>query len=444
VADHAELKIDGKTVRLPLVAGSEQEIGIDISSLRKETGAITLDPGYMNTGACQSAITFIDGERGILRYRGIPIEQLAEQSTFLEVAWLLLYGELPGRDEFSRLAADITRHTMLHEDVKRFFSVFPKSAHPMAVCSATIGALSTFYPDLLDTRDIDQIRGATLRLVAKLPTIAAYSYKHSLGQPFMYPRNDLDYTANFLHMMFANPCESYEVDPVVAKALDVLLILHADHEQNCSASTVRMVGSAGGNLFGAISAGVMALWGPLHGGANQAVIEMLREIRARGESPQSFMDKVKDKASGRRLMGFGHRVYKNYDPRAKIIKRVCTDVLQKMRVHNPLLDTAVQLEEVALKDPYFIERKLYPNVDFYSGIIYQAMGIPVDMFTVLFAIGRMPGWIAHWREMHRDPQNRIARPRQIYTGPTQRAYVPMSARGRSLSGPATPPPVAAK
>jgi len=431
VSSYATFEINGKALKLPTVVGTEGEVGIDISSLRKETAAVTMDPGYMNTGSCQSAITFIDGERGILRYRGYPIEELAEHSTFIEVAWLLLRGDLPTRAELDGVVDDIRRHTMLHEDVKRFFSVFPKQAHSMAVCSATIGALSTFYPELLDHRSPEQVRGATMRLIAKLPTIAAYSHKHSLGQPFMYPRNDLDYAANFLHMMFSNPCEDYQVDPVVAKALDVLFILHADHEQNCSTSTVRMVGSSGANLFGAISAGVMSLWGPLHGGANQAVIEMLQSIRATGESPKAFMEKVKDKTAGSRLMGFGHRVYKNHDPRAKIIKKACTEVLQKMKVENPLLDIAVQLEEVALKDPYFIERKLYPNVDFYSGIIYQAMGIPLEMFTVLFAIGRMPGWIAHWREMHTDPANRIARPRQLYTGHTQRAYVPMPKRPAS-------------
>jgi citrate synthase len=425
---HATLQIDGKTLELPVVVGTEREVGIDIAALRKETGAVTLDPGFMNTGSCRSAITFIDGDRGILRYRGYPIEELADKSTFLEAAWLLLRGELPAAHEHEAFVSEIRRHTMLHEDLKRFFSVFPKQAHPMAVCSATIGALSTFYPDLLDHRNPEQVRGATLRLIAKLPTIAAYSFKHSLGQPFMYPRNDLDYAGNFLHMMFANPCEDYQVDPVVARALDVLLILHADHEQNCSTSTVRVVGSSDANLFGAISAGVMALWGPLHGGANQAVIEMLQQIRKSGENPRTFMDKVKDKASGRRLMGFGHRVYKNYDPRAKIIKRACSEVLQKMKVANPLLDIAVQLEEVALKDPYFVERKLYPNVDFYSGIIYQAMGIPLEMFTVLFAMGRLPGWIAHWSEMHGDPATKIARPRQIYTGHPQRAYLPMAER----------------
>jgi citrate synthase len=428
VSSHAKIEVNGKTAQLPLLIGTEGEVGIDIAALRKETGAVTMDPGYMNTGSCQSAITFIDGEKGILRYRGYPIEELAEHSTFIEVAWLLLRGDLPTRAELAGVTDDIRRHTMLHEDVKRFFSVFPKQAHPMAVCSATIGALSTFYPDLLDHKNNEKIRGATMRLIAKLPTIAAYSHKHSLGQPFMYPRNDLDYASNFLYMMFGTPCETYEVDPVIAKTLDMLFILHADHEQNCSTSTVRMVGSSGANLFGAISAGVMSLWGPLHGGANQAVIEMLHSIRESGESPKVFMDKVKDKTAGNRLMGFGHRVYKNYDPRAKIIKKACNDVLLRLKAPNALLDTALQLEEIALKDPYFVERKLYPNVDFYSGIIYQAMGIPMEMFTVLFAIGRMPGWIAHWREMHTDPANKIARPRQIYTGHTQRAYVAMDRR----------------
>jgi citrate synthase len=382
----------------------------------------------MNTGSCQSSVTFIDGDQGILRYRGYPIEELAEKSTFLEVSYLLLHGELPTPEQLKTFTHHVTRHTMLKEDIKRFYSGFPKDAHPMAVCAATVSALSTFYQDSLDPDDDRQVEISTYRLLAKFPTIAAYSHKHSIGQPFMYPQNGLDYTSNFLQMMFATPCEMYHVDPVVAKALDMLLILHADHEQNCSTSTVRMVGSSQANLFASISAGASALWGPLHGGANQAVIEMLQKIESDGLDGRKFLERCKDKGDTTRLMGFGHRVYKNFDPRAKIIKKVCMDVLKAMNKPSKMLDIALELEEIALHDEYFISRKLYPNVDFYSGIIYQAIGIPVNMFTVLFAMGRLPGWMSQWREMHKDPANKIGRPRQIYQGATQRSYVAIGDR----------------
>lgn len=428
MSQQAKITIGEKTLPLPLVVGAEGEVGVDVGALRAETGAVTLDPGYGNTGSCSSKITFIDGENGILRYRGYPIEQLAEQSNFLEVIWLLLHGELPTSRDLETFTENIRYHTMLHEEAKGFYSGFPTDAHPMAICAAVVGALSTFYPDSWDPMDPQQVMITTHRLIAKLPTIAAYSYKHSRGQPFIYPQNNLAYAANFLHMMFATPCEEYKVDPIVSKTIDLLFILHADHEQNCSTSTVRMVGSSGANLFASISAGVHALWGPLHGGANQAVIEMLQQIHASGDGGKGFLQKVKDKKAGIRLMGFGHRVYKNFDPRATILKKACFEVLEKLSLSNPLLDIAIELEETALKDEYFIKRNLYPNVDFYSGIIYQAIGIPVNMFTVLFAIGRLPGWIAHWREMNEDPAKRIARPRQIYIGAQQREYVPIGAR----------------
>jgi citrate synthase len=423
----ATLKLDDKEIELPIITGSEGERAIDIGQLRADTGLITLDQGFVNTGSCQSSITFIDGDLGILRYRGYPIEALAEQSSFLEVAYLLIHGELPTQTQLDDFRQSITRHTMLHEDFRRFFGSFPKSAHPMAVVAATTSALSTFYPDTLDPDDAKEVEISAKRLLAKLPTIAAYAYKHSIGQPFMYPDNKLGYAANFLRMMFATPCEDYLVDDVVARALDVLLILHADHEQNCSTSTVRVVGSSQANLFASISAGVSALWGPLHGGANQAVIEMLQDIEKEGISGKEYLSRVKDKKSGIRLMGFGHRVYKNFDPRAKLIKKTCTEVLSRLNQQTRLLDLAMELEEIALRDDYFVERKLYPNVDFYSGIIYQAIGIPVDMFTVLFAIGRLPGWIAHWMEMH-EQGFRISRPRQIYTGATERTITPIARR----------------
>ena len=424
----ARIVIAGSEFELPVVRGSEGEVAVDISRLRSQAGVITIDPGYGNTGSCRSSITFIDGERSILRYRGVPIEQLAEHSSFLEAAWLLMEGELPNREQLDTFIDHITYHTMIHEDVKRFYAGFPHQAHPMAITGAVVGALSTFYPDSMQVTNDREMEIAVHRLIAKVPTIVAYSYKHSMGQPFMSPLNRLDYASNFLQMMFATPAEEYEVDPVVARTMDLIFLLHADHEQNCSASTVRMVGSSQANLFSAISAGVHALWGPLHGGANQAVVEMLEQIQATGDDGRQFLEKVKNKRAGTRLMGFGHRVYKNFDPRARIIKRACFEVLERLNVSTPLLDLAVQLEEIALRDEYFIARKLYPNVDFYSGIILQALGVPVNMFTTLFTIGRLPGWIAHWKEMIHDPETKIARPRQIYTGPRERPYVPMDQR----------------
>jgi citrate synthase len=428
MADMATLVVDGQSIELPVVEGSEGERAIDIRKLRSETGIITLDPGFANSGACRSAITFIDGEKGILRYRGIPIEELAEHSSFLEVAYLLIYGQLPSGSEFDSFAGSITSHTMLHEDFKRFFGALPKDAHPMAACSAAVGALSAFYPDSLDPRDPRQIEISVHRLIAKMITMAAYAYKHSIGQPFMYPQNDQSYVANFLQMMFANPCEKFELDPVVEKAVDLLLILHADHEQNCSTSTVRLVGSSMVNLFSAVSSGISALWGPSHGGANQKVIEMLEEIRDEGITAREFVERAKKADTTDRLMGFGHRVYKNFDPRMKIIKKACFDVLENLGVRTKLLEIAVELEEIALKDDYFVERKLYPNVDFYSGVIYNAIGTPANMFTAMFATGRLPGWIAQWMELHEDPDFKIGRPRQIYTGKQVNHYVPLDQR----------------
>jgi citrate synthase len=430
VSRNAELHVEGKVIELPIVEGTEQEIGVDIAKLRSQTGAITLDPGFGNTGSCISKITYVDGENGVLRYRGYPIEELVDQSHFLEVSYLLLNGELPTQEQLDDFVGAIRRRAMLPEDVKRFFStIFPDRAHPMAICAAVISMLGTFYLDSVDPNDPDHYEISSERLIAKLPTIAGYTYKHSLYQPFMYPQTRYDYATNFLHLMFATPQEDYEPNPVVADAMDKLLILHADHEQNCSSSTVRMVGSSGSNLFASVAAGFMGLWGPLHGGANQAVIEMVEQIYDSGESAESFMSKVKDKKAGIRLMGFGHRVYKNYDPRATILKKACYGVLNQLKQPSPLLDIATKLEEVALKDDYFVERKLYPNVDFYSGIIYQAMGIPKNMFTVMFAMGRMPGWIAQWREMNSDPGLRISRPRQIYMGEQKRSFVPIEERG---------------
>jgi citrate synthase len=423
----AHLEYDGKSVTLPVTRGSEGETAVDIQTLRAKTGLITLDPGYGNTGACRSSITFIDGEKGILRYRGYPIEDLAAKSSFLEVAWLLLYGELPTSDELIGFGQEVTRHTLLHENFRRFFDALPKDAHPMPVCAAAVGALATFYQE----PESDQnLHDTVVRLIAKMPTIAGYCYKHSIGQPFMFPDNRLDYASNFLHMMFATPAEAYEPDPVLSRAVDLLFILHADHEQNCSTSTVRMVGSSRANLFASIAAGISALWGPLHGGANQQVIEMLEHIEAEGGDAQKFVDRAKDKKDNSRLMGFGHRVYKNYDPRAKILKKSCDEVLAKLGVQSRQLELAKKLEDIALHDEYFISHKLYPNVDFYSGIIYKALGIPVNMYTVMFAIGRLPGWIAQWLEMRKDPDTRICRPRQIYTGATQRPYTPIEARRR--------------
>jgi citrate synthase len=424
----ARLEIDGKTSEFPLIVGTEGEQGIDISKLRAATGAVTLDEGFVNTGSTTSAITFLDGEQGILRYRGYPIEVLAEKCDFVEVAYLLIFGELPTIGQLDAFRESLSHHTMIHEDMRSFYNGFPRDAHPMAIVGSVVGALSTFYQDSLDVRDPRQVEVSMHRLLAKLPTIAAYSHKKSCGQPLMYPRNDLSYCENFLHMMFAVPCEPYHLDPDFAEALDMLLIVHADHEQNCSTSTVRMVGSSDANLFASISAGISALWGPLHGGANQACVEMLEKIAADGGDVKKYVDMAKKKDSGFRLMGFGHRVYKNYDPRAKLIKATCDKLLAKIARHDPIFDIAQRLEEVALADDYFIQRKLYPNVDFYSGVIYRAMGIPVQMFTVLFAMGRLPGWIAHWIEMHHSPTKKICRPRQIYTGETLREFKPITAR----------------
>jgi citrate synthase len=424
----ARVQLNGKDLELPVLVGTEQERGIDISKLLATTGCVTLDEGYANTGATVSRITFLDGDRGILRYRGYSIEDLAANCDFLEVAHLLIYGELPNQEQLNAFRGTILRHTMLHEEMRKFFGGFPRDAHPMAILSAAVSALSTFYQDSLDPSDPRQVEISIHRLLAKLPTIAAYSHKKSIGQPFVYPQNDLSYCANFLQMMFAVPCEPYEVDPDAVAALNLLLIVHADHEQNCSTSTVRMVGSSNANLFASISAGICALWGPLHGGANEAVVLMLEKILADGGDVKKSVEMAKDKRSNFRLMGFGHRVYKNFDPRCVIIKQACDKLLSKMKLRDPLFDIAQELEQVALNDQYFIERKLYPNVDFYSGVIYRALGIPVGMFTVLFAIGRLPGWIAHWVEMHKNPQKRICRPRQVYTGPTHRSLVPLKDR----------------
>ncbi len=412
----AKLNLDDQEYEFPVIVGSEGELAIHSQALRSQTGAITLDPGYGNTGSCRSAITFIDGEEGILRYRGYPIEQLAERASFVEVCYLLIYGELPTERELEDFRAKLRRHTLIHEDMKKFFEAYPPTAHPMAILSSMISSLATFYSEDED----DDLH--VVRLIAKLPTIAAFSYKKSIGQPFVYPQNDLGYAENFLNMMFSVPCESYEPPDVLSRALNMLLILHADHEQNCSTSTVRMVGSSGASLFAAISAGIDALSGPLHGGANQQVIEMLKAIGDSGDDYGRFVDRAKDRSDGFRLMGFGHRVYKNFDPRASILKGAADEVLGQLGVDDPLLALARHLEEVALRDEYFVDRKLYPNVDFYSGIIYRAMGLPTDMFTVMFALGRLPGWLAHWKEMRRDPENRINRPRQVYTGATARDY----------------------
>jgi citrate synthase len=427
MAQMAKVEVNGKSVELPVSAGTENEVCFDISSLRSKTGAITLDYGYANTGSTESAITFLDGENGILRYRGYPIEDLAEKSSFLEVSYLLYHGELPSKAQLTEFQQQITYHTLLHEDMRGFFSAFPRDAHPMAVLSSAVCALSTFYQQS-DEATEEGMQLSMYRLMGKLPTIAAWINKKSLGQPFIYPDNTIGYTENFLKMMFGYPTESYRPHPDIAKALDVLLILHADHEQNCSTSTVRMVGSSKANLFASISAGIAALWGPLHGGANQAVLEMLEYMRDQKMTGKTFVDKVKDKSSEERLMGFGHRVYKNFDPRGKIIKAYADKVLAQLGKPDPLLDMAKQLEEAALKDPYFVERKLYPNVDFYSGIIYRALGIPTNMFTVMFAIGRLPGWISHWREMNNSAKSKIGRPRQIYTGAKSRPFVSIDRR----------------
>jgi citrate synthase len=423
----ATLTLGDKRVELPIVEGTEKEIGIDISRLRNDTGAITLDPAFGNTGACESAITYIDGDAGVLRYRGIPIEQLAEKSSFIEVAWLLIFGRLPKKDELDSFRARLRANAHIHEGMRHHFEGFPSTAPPMAILSAMINALACFSPGVMQLEDEATFEDAAARLLSKVRTIAAYSYRRSNGLPFSYPDPKLRYVGNFLHMMFSMPYEPYIADPDIENALNMILILHADHEQNCSTSTVRVVGSSGANLFASVAAGVCALWGPLHGGANVAVLEMLDEIHKGGISPDKCIELAKDKTSNFRLMGFGHRVYKNFDPRAKILKQAADKILSKMKVSDPLLDIARKLEELALKDSYFVDRKLYPNVDFYSGIIMKAMGIPVNMFTVMFSIGRMPGWIAHWREQNKEGA-RIARPRQIYTGPTKTDYVPMEKR----------------
>jgi citrate synthase len=424
----AELTLmDGKKIKLPVVEGSEKELAIDISKFRDESGYITLDDGYGNTGSCQSKITFIDGEKGILRYRGIPIEELAEKSTFIEVTHLLIMGHLPSNAELRRFSDLLTDNELLHEAMRHHFEGFPPNAHPMAILSSMINTTSCFYPELLNTPAKDHFEVSAARLISQVRTIAAFAYRKSIGLPFMYPKPELKYTANFLHMLFSLPYNDYDLKPEAVKALDLIFLLHADHEQNCSTATVRMVASSRANLFASTAAGVCALWGPLHGGANQAVIEMLTEIHKSGDDGSKFIAAAKDKNSGKRLMGFGHRVYKNYDPRAKIIKRVCDDLLNKMHITDPLLDIAKKLEESALKESYFLERKLYPNVDFYSGIIMRALQIPTEMFTVIFAIGRMPGWIANYKEVMEAP-TRIYRPRQVYVGPVQNSYVPIKER----------------
>ncbi|MDO0974919.1 citrate synthase [Mycobacterium sp. ITM-2016-00316] len=425
--EKATLSYPGGSLDLEIVHASEGSDGIALGPLLAKTGYTTFDGGFVNTSSTKSAITYIDGDAGILRYRGIPIEQLAEKSTFIEVSYLLIYGELPTSDELASFTNQIQRHTLLHEDLKRFFDGFPRNAHPMPVLSSAVNALSAYYQDSLDPLDNKQVELSTIRLLAKLPTIAAYAYKKSEGQPFLYPDNSLTLVENFLRMTFGFPAEPYEVDPEIVRALDMLLILHADHEQNCSTSTVRLVGSSQANLFTSISGGINALWGPLHGGANQAVLEMLTKIRDGGDDVETFVKKVKNREDGVKLMGFGHRVYKNYDPRARIVKEQADKILAKLGVDDPLLDIAKQLEEIALTDDFFVERKLYPNVDYYTGVIYRAMGFPTRMFTVLFALGRLPGWIAHWREMHSEP-GKIGRPRQIYTGYTERDYVDLGGR----------------
>ncbi len=424
----AVLSSQDQKLRLAEVPATDGDPGYDVSSLLKSTGHVALDNGFNNTASCRSAITYIDGDAGILRYRGYPIEQLARESTFLEVSYLLIYGELPTAAQLSEFTDRISRHTLLHEDMRRLFEGFPRNAHPMPVLASAVSALSTFYEDSLDPFDAEQVEISTIRLLAKLPTIAAYAYKKSVGQPYLYPQNSLGYVPNFLRMTFGVPAEEYEINPVVAQALDMLLILHADHEQNCSTSTVRLVGSSHANLFASVSAGINALFGPLHGGANQAVLEMLEQIHASGGGVKTFIRQVKARDRGVRLMGFGHRVYKNYDPRAVIVKDSAYEVFEALNVQDPLLDIALRLEQTALADDFFLSRQLYPNVDFYTGLIYKAMGFPNRMFTGLFAMGRLPGWIAQWREMIEDPDTKIGRPRQVYTGAVEREYVAVGGR----------------
>ncbi|SCW41781.1 citrate synthase [Mucilaginibacter sp. NFR10] len=428
MAETAQLKIGDKTFELPVIEGTEGEKAIDISKLRDQTGYVTLDIGYKNTGATKSAITFLDGEQGILKYRGYPIEQLAEKSSFIEVAYLLIYGELPSAEKLKSFQYELSRHTLVHEDMKKFFDGFPSKSHPMGQLSSLVSALSAFYPESLKpSQTTEELNQSIIKMLAKMATVVSWIYKKSLGHPVIYPQNKYDYVTNFLHMTFGQRTEEVEIDPVVIDAMNKLLILHADHEQNCSASTVRIVGSSDSNIYASVSAGISALWGPLHGGANQAVIEMLEKIKEDGGDTDKWIAKAKDKNDPFRLMGFGHRVYKNFDPRAKIIKKACDDILEKLGVNDEVLEIAKKLEEVALKDPYFVERKLYPNVDFYSGIIYRALGFPTDMFTVLFALGRLPGWIAQWKEM-KENKEPIGRPRQIYVGATSKEYVEIAKR----------------
>ena len=428
MSEIAKIELDGKVCELPVIEGSENEKAIDISKLRELTGYITLDTGYKNTGATKSAITFLDGEEGILQYRGYSIEELADKASFMEVSYLIIYGELPTQTQLKTFETNIKMHTLVHEDMKRFFEAFPAQAHPMGVLSSMVSSLATFYPESLDPNRSSDAKDLTIqRILAKLPTLSAWSYKNSIRHKVMYPRNNYNYCENFLHMMFAMPTEDYHVDPIIVSAVNKLFILHADHEQNCSTSTVRMVGSSQANLYSSVSAGISALWGPLHGGANQEVIEMLEQIHKDGGNVDKWILKAKDKEDPFRLMGFGHRVYKNFDPRANIIKKTCDEVLEKLGISDPLLEIAKKLEKVALEDEYFKSRNLYPNVDFYSGIIYKAIGIPTEMFTVMFALGRLPGWIAQWKEMTENKEP-IGRPRQIYTGKTSREYVPLSKR----------------
>lgn len=419
---------DGQTMDLPVLTGSENEKGIDISGLRKQTGYITLDPGFVNTGSCESSITFLDGEKGILQFRGYPIEELAEKSTFIEVAYLLINGELPKKDQLENFTNRINLHSMIHEDMRHFFEGFSQNSHPMVILSAMISSLSAYYAEASGKASIENLEINSARLIAKISTIAAFSYKKSVGQPFVYPRDELPYCAKFLNMMFSVPAESYELDPVIEQSLELLLILHADHEQNCSASTVRVVGSSMANVYASVASGILALWGPLHGGANQQVVEMLQQIHEDKAGISKYIEKAKNQDSSFRLMGFGHRVYKNFDPRAKILKVACDKLLNKLGINDPLLEIALELEETALTDDYFIERKLYPTLDFYTGIMYRAIGIPLNMFTVMFALGRVPGWIAQWKEMHEDPKQKIARPRQLFTGNTRRSYTTITER----------------
>jgi len=419
---------DGQTMDLPVLTGSENEKGIDISGLRKQTGYITLDPGFVNTGSCESSITFLDGEKGVLQFRGYPIEELAEKSTFIEVAYLLINGELPKKDQLGNFTNRISLHSMIHEDMRHFFEGFSQNSHPMVILSAMISSLSAYYAEASGKASIENLEINSARLIAKISTIAAFSYKKSVGQPFVYPRDELPYCAKFLNMMFSVPAESYELDPVIEKSLELLLILHADHEQNCSASTVRVVGSSMANVYASVASGILALWGPLHGGANQQVVEMLQQIHEDKSGISKFIEKAKNQDSSFRLMGFGHRVYKSFDPRAKILKVACDKLLNKLGINDPLLEIALELEETALTDDYFIERKLYPTLDFYTGIMYRAIGIPLNMFTVMFALGRVPGWIAQWKEMHEDPKQKIARPRQLFTGNTRRNYTAITER----------------